>query len=227
VTVELDEPVREYWRRRLVQHNYDSDCGVALAKFPEDLRAYEHLLWRVAPEVVVEVGTHHGGSALWFRDRLRVLAGHGRISRHRVVSIDLDQAVATEKLVAADPRYADDIVLVAADICDASVRQTIDALVPAGSRCLVVEDSAHVAETTTAALENLSHLVPPGGFFVVEDAVVDVEPLRAVEGWPRGVAPAIDAWLATPAGSGFRVRRDLECYGITCHPGGFLERVRP
>jgi hypothetical protein len=59
---------------------------------------------------------------------------------------------------------------------------------------------------------------------VVEDACVDVERLRIADDWPRGVSPALQAWLDGEA-HGFVVRRDLELYGITCHPGGFLQRV--
>jgi cephalosporin hydroxylase len=227
VRVGLDDSVRDLWVKRLVQHNGDSYCGITLSKFPEDLRVYEHLLWETRPNVVVEVGTDHGASALWFRDRLRTLTSYGHLGDQRVISIDVDQGRAAENLRAADPAYGDDIVLVAADICDPGVRAQVDRLVPAGSRVMVVEDSAHVFETTMAALQALSHLVPVGGYFVVEDGVVDIEPLRAVEGWPRGVAAAIDRWLETAAGSCFEVRRDLECYGLTCHPGGFLRRVRP
>lgn len=50
--------------------------------------------------------------------------------------------------------------------------------------------------------------------------------MRVDPEWPRGVLPALNEWLATPAGSNFRQRRDMELYGITCHPEGFLERVQ-
>jgi hypothetical protein len=38
------------------------------------------------------------------------------------------------------------------------------------------------------------------------------------------VLPAIAEWLQTPAGAEFTVREDLELYGITSHPGGYLQR---
>jgi cephalosporin hydroxylase len=227
VQVELTDSVRDYWIQRLIQHNGDSYCGIAMSKFPEDLRVYEHLLWDTRVDHVIEVGTDAGGSALWFRDRLRTLRAYGLIDKFRVISIDIDQSEASENLKAADPRYADDIVLIEADVCDPQLRQRIDPLVPPGARSIVVEDSAHIFETTTAALRSLSHLVPVGSYFVVEDGVVDVDALRAVDGWPRGVTPAINAWLESSEGQSFEPCRDLECYGLTCHPQGFLRRVRP
>jgi hypothetical protein len=38
------------------------------------------------------------------------------------------------------------------------------------------------------------------------------------------VLPAVHDWLAMPAGEQFVVRRDLELYGVSCHPSGFLQR---
>jgi cephalosporin hydroxylase len=124
---------------------------VPLSKFPEDLRVYEHLLWLQMPDTVIGVGTQWGGSALWFRDRLRTLRDYGRIERDPlVVTIDLRQEGARDK---------------------------------------------HIDE------------------------------LRVSEDWPRGVLPALRDWLATEAGREFVVRRDLELYGVSCHPHGFLQRI--
>ena len=74
VRAQLEAPLRDYWLDRVRQHMQDSYLGVPLVKFPEDLRVYEHLLWRSRTNVVIELGTFRGGSALWFRDRLRTLA---------------------------------------------------------------------------------------------------------------------------------------------------------
>ena len=61
-----------------------SDSYAGVPKLPEDLRVYEHMLWLSTTEVVVELGAYAGGSALWFRDRLRTLASYGHISRPSV-----------------------------------------------------------------------------------------------------------------------------------------------
>jgi cephalosporin hydroxylase len=216
-------PMRDYWLARARQHTQDSYAGVPLSKFPEDLRTYEHLLWEDAPDTVIEVGTHSGGSALWFRDRLRTLAEHGRISRPpTVISIDIAQMDAHEHLDRADPEGT--IALVEGDIRAPETLELVAELVADDARCLVVEDSAHEYDTTMAALTGLARYVRSGGFFVVEDGCVDVEELRAADDWPRGVLPALHDWLETPEGRAFSIRRDLELYGVSCHPEGFLQR---
>jgi cephalosporin hydroxylase len=226
VTTSLSETLREYWLKRADQHTHDSYAGVPLSKFPEDLRVYEHLIWQTKANVVIEIGTYHGGSALWFRDRLLALARYLRVEEPRVVSIDRDTETALRNIEALDPNHDDTITLIEADVCDPELPARVERLLPRRPMCLVVEDSAHTYETTTCALRGFSRFVTPGGFFVVEDGCVDVEEMRLSDDWPRGVLAAVHDWLATPAGSRFHVRRDLELYGVSCHPEGFLQRVR-
>lgn len=224
VDIERDD-LRSYWLARASQHGDDSYAGVPLSKFPEDLRVYEHLLWHSAPDTVIEIGTYHGGSALWFRDRLRTLHAYGRIARQpHVVTIDLYPSLAAPALAAADPGYAEEIELVEADVTDPTLPARVAGLLRPGARCFLIEDSAHVATTTRAALEGFARFVPPGGFAVVEDGCVDIDAMRLMPEWPRGVLPALRQWLATPEGAEFEVRRDLELYGVSCHPHGFLQR---
>jgi cephalosporin hydroxylase len=216
--------VGDLWRERINHVVWDTYAGVPLVKFPEDLRVYEHLLWMSSPSVVVELGTHAGGSALWFRDRLRALRAYGRVADVRVVTVDIDVELAERSLEAADPSWREEIVLLAGDVLDPELPARVAEHFPAGSPCLVVEDSAHTGETTAAALRGFADLVQPGGFMVIEDTCADFEEMRVYDFWPRGPLPAIDAWLETEAGRAFDRREDLELYGLTCHPSGYLQR---
>jgi cephalosporin hydroxylase len=218
--------VADYWRVRAEQHTQDTYAGVPISKFPEDLRVYEHLLWLAAPQVVIELGSQFGGSALWFRDRLNALAAYGRVSDPHVIAVDLEIERARETLDSHHhPGSLGQIDLLGGDVLDPALPAKVGELVRPGERCLVIEDSAHVYDTTYAALVGFSSFIPPGGFFIVEDGCVDVEEMRIEPSWPRGVLPAVGDWLAAEAGSGFQQRRELELYGLTCHPGGFLQRV--
>jgi cephalosporin hydroxylase len=221
----LSETVRDYWLDRVHQHTQDSYAGLPLSKFPEDLRVYEHLIWDSSAEVVIEIGVQHGGSALWFRDRLRTLHSYGRIPGYRVVAVDVDLVAARMNLDRVDPSWAGSIELVEGDVLDPALPDRVRAHLAPGTACLVVEDSLHTYDTTAAALRGFASFVQPGGYFVVEDGCVDVEEMRPSDDWPRGVIPAIQDWLASPAGSEFELRRDLELYGISCHPHGFLQRA--
>jgi cephalosporin hydroxylase len=222
ITVDLAAPLRDFWLDREAQHVKDVYAGVRIQKLPEDLRVYEHLLWISRTDTVIELGTNHGGSALWFRDRLATLAHtYGRIGEPLVISIDVDHTKARAAIGAHPPG----ITLLTGDLADPGLPERAAALVRPGARCLVVEDTLHTYETTRAALNGFARFVPPEGFFVVEDGIVDLPDLRPDKDLGRGVLPAIEEFLAGEVGRGFRVRRDLERYGLTCFPGGFLERV--
>jgi cephalosporin hydroxylase len=217
----LHGELRRYWLDRVRQHTHDTYAGLPMSKFPEDLRVYEHMLWHQAPDTVIELGTQFGGSALWFCDRLMALAGHNRLTRQpQVITVDTDQLLARHWLV--DRMLPPGMTLIDGSLDDPQVVERVAHL--AGPNCMVVEDSAHTYETTKAALDNYARFVPPGGFMVVEDGHVDINELRLEDTWPHGVLPALRDWLASPAGAEFVVRRDLELYGVTCHPSGFLQR---
>jgi cephalosporin hydroxylase len=220
----MNQVMRAYWLERVAAHFHDSYAGIPLHKFPEDLRVYEHLLWQSRSDTVIEVGVQNGASQLWFRDRLATLAAYGRIDGVTVIGVDVDLEAARANLARADPRWGDGIKLIEGSIEDPVTVALIYKAVPEKARCFVVDDSAHVYDTTMATLRHLAALVPEDGFLVVEDGCVDVDEMRLSPDWPRGVLPALTDWLATPEGSGFRQRRDLELYGITCHPGGYLQR---
>jgi cephalosporin hydroxylase len=220
----LQQTLRRYWIDRGGNRIEDNYAGVMMRKLPEDLRVYEHLLWDDRANVVIEIGTLCGASALWFRDRLRTMAAYGAIEDYHVVSIDVDAERARPHLDRADPRWQEHITLVSSDICDVELPARVAELLPNDARCFVIEDSAHVYDTTMAALEGFAPFVPPGGFFIVEDSYVDIEQMRRHANQPRGVLPAVADWLATSAGQQFTTRRDLELYGLTCFPKGVLQR---
>jgi cephalosporin hydroxylase len=221
--VGLGDTLAAYQRRRLRQHTLDSYAGISLSKFPEDLRVYEHLLWMLAPDAVIELGCQFGGSALWFRDRLASLARYGDRPVPRVIAVDVEIEQAHENLRQIDPGHPSSITLIEGDVRDPELSERVARELEPGARCLVVEDTAHTYETTLASLSGFSRFVNVGGLFVVEDGCVDVDELRISYAWPRGVLAAIREWLGSE-GHEFVERSDLELYGVTCHPHGFLQR---
>lgn len=224
--LDRDESVRSFWRRRIEQHLSEWYCGIRLSKFPEDLRVMEQLLFAQRPDAVVELGCQFGASSLWFADRLASIARYGGPQDTLVVAVDLDVEPARVALDRVDPAWAERIVLIEADIADPALPGLVRSHLGGRANCFLVEDSAHDHPTTAAALAGFADLVPRGGYFVVEDGIVDDEELRLLDDWPRGVERAIAEFLDGPVGAAFERRRDLERYGITSHPGGYLQRVR-
>jgi cephalosporin hydroxylase len=178
-----------------------------MAKMPEDLRTYEHVIWGTKPKVIVELGSGStGSSGLWFADRLDILSGGGK-----VISIEKTGQVALE-----DPR----ITFIHGDLTDQKVAERVADLA-GGADVMVVEDSRHDYNTTLAALRLYSPLVKEGQIFVVEDTIVD-DKEASIFG-DHGVLPAVDAFLLEEPRF---VRQNLDLYGITMHSGGWLQATR-
>src|SRR5712691_10831035 len=72
--------------------------GVRTLKFPLDMWNYQELMFEKDIHWVLETGTRHGGSALFFADLLTVDAREGK-----VVSVDVTHT-SVHSLAAAHPR---------------------------------------------------------------------------------------------------------------------------
>jgi len=213
-SVDLGMSFKDFYKLRVFNqmHDFDLYKGVRILKFPEDLRTYERLIEDSQPEVIVELGVEAGGSSLWFADRLDTLCGGGQI-----IGVDIDISQVDQKIF-DDKR----ITLIEGDIASPDVIQKVKELV-AGRKTMIIEDAAHTYDCTLSALENYWDLVPVDSWFIVEDGIVDIEPLRHYVDTPRGVIIALEYFSILPIGQKFS-RHWLSPYGITSNPGGWLKR---
>jgi cephalosporin hydroxylase len=192
---------RLYHERRAWQQTYW--FGVQTLKNPFDLWIYQEIVHRTRPDVIVETGTHAGGSALYLASMMDVI-DHGR-----VITIDV-----AEMERPAHPRVtyltgsSTDPVIVDRARAEAG-----------GSRAMVLLDSDHSKDHVTAELAAYASLVPSGNYLVVEDTSADI----LFDGFGPGPHAAVEEFLSS---SGDFVR-DEECekFLFTSQPGGYLRRV--
>jgi cephalosporin hydroxylase len=112
--------------------------GISCLKCPIDLAIYAKLIWDLRPRSLVEIGTHRGGSAMWFADTISVAD-----IDCAVLSIDLSPAVEF-----TDPR----IEFLAGDTARLEAMLTPARLAGLRHPWFVVEDSAHTYDATRAAI---------------------------------------------------------------------------
>lgn len=201
VTLDTEASLRDYWHDRLCQSHTDTYRGRPLVKIPEDLRTYERIIDDTHPEIILEIGTYQGGSALWFSDRLATICGGGH-----VVTVDLDPPSISNEHITS----------LRGDALSASIHAEVMRLC-AGRRVLVSEDSAHTYEATLGLLRLYSPLVEKGSWYVVEDGAEDTD--AAPWGWGHGVRRAIAEFL----GESHRFLPSKAPYGITSNVDGWLE----
>ncbi len=183
--------------------------GVPVLKFPTDLWAYQELLHEVRPDLLVETGTHLGGSALYFAGLFDAI-GAGQ-----VLTVD----VAHPAGLPDHPR----IEYLTGSSTDPAVVEQVRRRCRGAGRVLVVLDSDHRAAHVADELAAYADLVTDGSYLVVEDGCVNGHPVLPEHG--PGPLEALQDFLA--ARDDFVADRSWERYLVTNNPSGFLRRTRP
>lgn len=180
--------------------------GVPLLKNPFDLALYPLLLDEAQPATLLEIGTHAGGSALWFADRRPGM---------QVLSIDLETPAVSHpsvRFVRGDAHRLGDVLT--DEVMEALARPL-----------LVVEDSSHLAGTTAAVLDFFDRWLRPGEYIVIEDGILTA--MRAGEAYGGGPLRAIHEFLARTGGRYEIDRAFCDYFGrnVTWNVDGWLRRI--
>jgi cephalosporin hydroxylase len=182
--------------------------GVRTLKCPLDLWGYQELIHALRPDLVVECGTAHGGSAL-FLASMCDLVGHGH-----VLTIDIEERPGRP----VHPR----IEYVRGSSVSPEVRERVGARIRPRDTVLVILDSDHHKAHVLAELRAYGPLVSPGSYVIVEDTNLNGHPVAPEFG--PGPMEAVDEFLAER--SDFVVDAEREKFLLTFNPRGWLKRVR-
>ncbi len=181
--------------------------GRKVRKAPTDLIAYQELIYKVRPDVIIETGTGNGGRAL-FLASICDLLDHGQvITIGRNPADDIDH-----------PRVT--VVTGAAHTPDAVAQ--VRAITGPDPKGLVVLGTRGRKQQMMAEFEAYAPFVPVDSYIVMEETVVNGRPV-----WPgfgAGPAEALNHLLVTHGE--FIVDRSMEKYALTLNPGGYLKRVK-
>jgi cephalosporin hydroxylase len=156
--------------------------GVRTLKNPLDMWNYQEIIAERGIEWVLETGTRHGGSALFFADLLVARGAAGF-----VISVDIDH-----DSLQAPPH--DRVRLLKGDSASPATLAAFRALLPAKrAPMFVILDSDHRAAHVQRELEAYVPLMQSGDYLVVEDSCVNGHPVRPDFG--PGPMEAIEAFL--------------------------------
>jgi cephalosporin hydroxylase len=180
--------------------------GVCCLKCPLDMWAYQEILHEVRPDLVIETGTHLGGSALFMAHVLDLL-GKGEI-----ITIDNQTAVRPPH-----PR----IRYVLGSSADEALVGDLLRGRPDEVR-LIVLDSDHSEGHVHRELELFSPFVTVGSYLIVEDTNINGHPTCPSFG--PGPFEAVTTFLESHPD--FVVDETREKFLMTFNPRGFLKRIR-
>lgn len=186
---------------------YTNFLGVGMMKSPTDLWAYHDIMVNHKPEVVIETGTYHGGSALWFAFLMECLGIDGR-----VYTIDIE-----DRLNCSHPK----VIPIASDSRNPQLVESLKSEL-GDKRMLVVLDSDHSEAHVRSELDLYAPLTRVGDWLVVEDT--NIGWTDGMGGGDRGARGGLEDYLRAHPGE-FEQDIISERYLLTMHPGGWLQRV--
>lgn len=187
-------------------HHQIAYRGVPCIKCPFDYVTYQMILDEVKPDLIIEIGTNKGGSALYLAD-LMDAQGKGMIH-----SIDIeDQAY---ELVKKHPRIK--LFDNGWDNYNLDLAKDYEVV-------LVIEDSSHEYKNTLEAITKFAPLVSKDSYLIVEDGIINL--LGWGKSFEGGPIRAIEDFVSS--NSDFVIESKWENFfgkQATFNPKGFLKR---
>jgi len=194
------------------QNSFRSYCvswlGYGMLKWPTDMWNYQEIIAETMPDVIVETGTHRGGSALFFATICDL------IQKGEVISVDIDDSFRANQPV--HPR----LTFLSGSSTDPAIVADIERRIAGRTNVFVILDSDHRRDHVLDELRIYSKFVPVGGHLVVEDTNVNGHPVYPEFG--PGPREAVDQFLTE--NRQFEVDRSQERFYFTHNPYGFLRR---
>ena len=214
-----------------------SAFGRPIIQYPQDIVAMQELIWRVRPNLVIETGVAHGGSAILHAGMLALLdycdvlkspsPSDSPSPRRSVLGIDIEIRPHNRSAIEAHP-LSGLIDLIEGDSTSADVIAMARQRAAEVSPVLIVLDSNHAHDHVLSELRAYAPLTTPGSYCVVFDTVIDRVPSDVFphREWRPGNSPATAVAVFLAEHPEFEVDREIDARSlISTAPGGFLKRL--
>tara|TARA_Y100001934_G_scaffold278859_1_gene381133 strand:- start:1743 stop:2411 length:669 start_codon:yes stop_codon:yes gene_type:complete len=181
--------------------------GFPLLKCPLDLWIYQEMIVEIQPDIIVETGTHKGGSALYLAFLMDLLGNNGQ-----VLSIDIESWPEL-------PSHPLITYLNGSSTEETIVSQVREAIADK-KKVMVILDSDHSCDHVFKEMEIYGAMVSSGSYMIVEDSNVNGHPVKPEHG--PGPMEAINLYLQKH--SDFEIDHSREKFFMTQNPNGFLRK---
>jgi cephalosporin hydroxylase len=182
--------------------------GIQTLKCPLDLWAYQEIIFKLKPDLIIETGTANGGSALYLATICNV------INKGKIVTIDI---------IKKDFPQHERIKYITGSSLDQKIVEEVKSLMPhQNCEVLVILDSDHTKNHVLKEMEIYSKLVQKGSYIIVEDTDINGHPVRP--GFGDGPMEAVYEFLKTH--DEFIIDKEKEKFIMTCNPNGYLKKIK-
>ena len=202
--------------------------GRPIIQYPQDIVAVQELIWDIKPDLIIETGVAHGGSAVFFASLLELNALSGGPKDAEVWCIEIDLRAHNREAILAHPMYPRLRIFDGSSL-DKKIAQEVSQKASQCERVMVILDSNHTHEHVLGELNLYASLVSVGSYCVVFDTVIeDLEGVEFVDRpWGKGNNPKTAVAEFLKMNPDFVVDRTIdEKLLISVAPGGYLKRIK-
>jgi cephalosporin hydroxylase len=229
----ITQPAKDFFTRsHQLQYSYNfSWLGRPIIQYPQDIVAFQELVFNIRPDLIIETGIAHGGSLVLSASMLcllDVMEGlDPRESPRKVVGVDIDIRRHNRQALNDHPlRFK--MELIEGSSIDPAIIEQVRSHVRGGESLLVSLDSNHTHEHVLAELNAYADLVSVGSYCIVFDTVIEDLPAGSFPDrpWDVGNNPktAVYEWLKNHPE--FEIDKDIDNkLLISVAPDGYLRRV--
>jgi cephalosporin hydroxylase len=140
--------------------------GRPVIQLPDDLMRIQEVIFKVQPEIIIETGVAHGGSAVFYASLLELLG------RGRVLSIDVEIRPHNREALDSHPLRKRITLIEGSSTAEDTVRQ-VRQMLAAKDRVLVVLDSNHTKDHVRKELEIYAPIVTSGSYLIATDGIME------------------------------------------------------
>ncbi|MBV8536581.1 MAG: class I SAM-dependent methyltransferase [Alphaproteobacteria bacterium] len=139
--------------------------GRPIIQLPDDAFRMQEIIFAVKPDVIVETGLAHGGSAVFYASLCKLMG------RGRVIGVEVELRPHNRAALDAHPLRPLITVVDGSSIDPATVAQ-VRGLIAPGETVLVLLDSKHTKDHVLAELAAYAPLVTKGSYIVAMDGIM-------------------------------------------------------
>lgn len=221
-----------------LKYSYHFDwLGRPIIQYPQDIVAWQELIWQVKPDLIIETGIAHGGSLILSASILAMLdyadavAEGGVVDpakpKRRVLAVDIDIRNHNRVAIENHP-MGGRIDMIQGSSIDPEIIGQVSKKAEGAGDVLLSLDSNHTHEHVLAELEGYAPLVTKGSYACVFDTVVEDMPddMFPNRPWGPGDNPKTAVWKYLESHPEFEIDHTIhDKLQITVAPDGFLKKI--
>lgn len=240
------------WMNCPVNHKYSYHfewMGRPIIQYPQDMVAFQEIVWEVKPDLIIETGIAHGGSLIQSASMLTLLDYCDALEKgefldplkpkRKVLGLDIDIRAHNRAAIETHP-MANRIKMLQGSSVDNDIVKQVWDYAKNFKRILICLDSNHTHEHVLAELEAYAPLTSMGSYCIVWDTIVEDMPNGSFPDrpWGKGNNPKTAVWEylkrlekeGRKASDGGSLKLEIDKVVenkllITVAPDGFLKRV--